>query len=149
MAGSKLWAWIKAKIKSVKTKKASKKADKGKQVEKSKYRIPESPVFGTMSKPDKYKTPAEKGVAVPSTPHTHTDSPWAPYTIPYSGAGASRRPDRPNEYHQSHRETMFVPRLSLDGAVFTADDPKKKAQKSDKSAAGAKGSDAKGKDKAQ
>ncbi|KAI1393196.1 uncharacterized protein F4822DRAFT_383820 [Hypoxylon trugodes] len=41
-----------------------------------------------MSKPDKYKTPEEKGVGVPGT--ANNDSGWKPYTVPYTGAGASR-----------------------------------------------------------
>ncbi|KAI8960167.1 hypothetical protein F5Y11DRAFT_349743 [Daldinia sp. FL1419] len=40
-----------------------------------------------MSKPDKYKTPAEKGTVVPGTA---SNSNWKPYTIPYTGAGAQR-----------------------------------------------------------
>ncbi|KAI2470543.1 hypothetical protein F4781DRAFT_430347 [Annulohypoxylon bovei var. microspora] len=41
-----------------------------------------------MSKPDKYKTPAEKGITVPGT--SVNDSGYKPYTIPYTGAGAHR-----------------------------------------------------------
>ncbi|KAI1456726.1 hypothetical protein F4805DRAFT_458516 [Annulohypoxylon moriforme] len=41
----------------------------------------------TMSKPDKYKTPAEKGVAVPSAAE---DSDHRPYTVPYTGMTSVR-----------------------------------------------------------
>ncbi|KAL7625992.1 hypothetical protein AAE478_002761 [Parahypoxylon ruwenzoriense] len=41
-----------------------------------------------MSKPDKYKTPEEKGIGVPVT--ANPDSNYRPYTIPYTGHGASR-----------------------------------------------------------
>ncbi|KAI0156673.1 hypothetical protein GGR52DRAFT_195665 [Hypoxylon sp. FL1284] len=42
-----------------------------------------------MSKPDKYKGPEEKGIAVPTT--ANNEGQWKPYTIPYSGAGADRQ----------------------------------------------------------
>ena len=53
-----------------------------------------------MSKPDKYKTAAEKGVNVPGT--SNNDSGWKPYTIPYTGGGAALKgsdwiPQRRNE----------------------------------------------------
>ncbi|KAI0880802.1 uncharacterized protein GGS22DRAFT_174252 [Annulohypoxylon maeteangense] len=40
-----------------------------------------------MSKPQKYKSSAEKGVAVPSTAE---DSEYSPYIIPYSRTGSIR-----------------------------------------------------------
>lgn len=102
-----------------------------------------------MSKPDKYKTPAEKGVAVPAT--VEDEAPSMPFMMRYSfsGAGATRLPGRPSEY-RSHRETMFVTRASIDTADYMAGDPKKKtAQNGNQSSAEATGSDVKGKGKAK
>ncbi|KAI2636290.1 hypothetical protein GGS26DRAFT_588893 [Hypomontagnella submonticulosa] len=71
----------------------------------------ETPKQSEMSKPDKYKTPAEKGVGVPGT--SNNTSGWKPYTVPYTGAGAALKgtewiPQRRNEiaappdYTKSH-----------------------------------------------
>ncbi|KAI1206572.1 uncharacterized protein F4807DRAFT_463518 [Annulohypoxylon truncatum] len=61
---------------------------KNKRTELQEYiHIENQDVNATMSKPEKYKTPAEKGVSVPGVAQTTERS---PYTMPYSGKGAVR-----------------------------------------------------------
>ncbi|KAI0097106.1 hypothetical protein F4814DRAFT_453632 [Daldinia grandis] len=83
-----------------------------------------------MSKPDKYKNPSEKGLAVPGTA---SSSGWKPYTIPYTGTGIKRSASGTNWDSQSPSQAdgFAVPSHAAPPLYITGD-LKKKDQGADK-----------------
>ncbi|KAI0846248.1 hypothetical protein F5Y00DRAFT_272194 [Daldinia vernicosa] len=83
-----------------------------------------------MSKPDKYKTPSEKGLAVPGTA---SSSGWKPYTIPYTGTGIKRSASSTNWASQSSPQADgFAVASHAAPPLYITGDPKKKGQPADK-----------------
>ncbi|KAI1803163.1 hypothetical protein F4811DRAFT_572350 [Daldinia bambusicola] len=77
-----------------------------------------------MSKPEKYKTPSEKGTAVPGTA---SNSNWKPYTIPYTGAGAQRSNSQSSWVSQSPgMHESFAGRCHAAPPLYITGDSKKK-----------------------